>query len=422
MDQSSLLKEVASLTPDQASTKHAGRTPLLPDIGIVGFVPEAWDEVGVWMPRHHVLTRLAKYFHVLWAEPAKEWREHWLGQRPAREQLNGKEDFPPGFIRYRSEKWLPKFYRPALLGAVTAAKRVHRAEAILRQQGCKKIVFYLWRPEFAHVLDVASCDLSCYHIDDEYSFSASDQPLDNAEVQLIKRVDEVFIHSPALLERKGQFNSHTRYITNGVDYASFAAPHAEPLDMKEIPHPRLGYIGTIKTHLDLQLLYDLACRHPEWSLVMVGPRGYMGTDAQLEKKLAAFRNVYYLGSKSVDSVCAYPQHMDVCLLPYKVNDYTKYIYPLKLHEYLASGKPVVGSPIRSLESFGHVIGLAKTVDEWSAEIDAALSPQASAPHIVEQRRTVAREYDWNALVSKIAQTICERLGPATAKRFNEYEK
>jgi hypothetical protein len=109
--------------------------------------------------------------------------------------------------------------------------------------------------------------------------------------------------------------------------------------------------------------------------------------------------------------------MDVCLLPYVFNDYTRHIYPLKLHEYLAGGKPVVGTPIRSLESFGHVIALARTVSEWEESICAALSPTATQVDVVEERRMVAREHDWNALVKVIAQTICERLGQATAARF-----
>ena len=369
------------------------------------------------MSRHQVLTRLSQYFHVVWAEPAREWRDLWLGGGKQVDRSHRQELFPQGFVRYQPGQWLPQLYRPASLASWTAAERVRQAATLLRRRGCRTIVFYLWRPNFDYVLDSHSYDLSVYHIVDEYSFSPSEQPLDNREVQLIKRVDQVFIHSPALLDRKGHFNPHTLFVPNGVDYRAFATPQEEPADLKEIPHPRLGYVGHIKTQLDLRVLLELATRHVEWSFVFVGPKGYLGMDATLVDQLSALQNVHFLGNKPMEMVCAYPQHMDVCLLPYVFNDYTRHIYPLKLHEYLAGGKPVVATPIRSLESFGHVIALARNVNEWEESILAALSPTATQVDFVERRRMVAQEYDWNTLVKRIAQTICERLGQATAARF-----
>lgn len=389
--------------------------PLFPDIGVIAFVPEEWG--GTWLSRHQVLTRLAQYFHVVWAEPAREWRALWLGGGKPEDRSHRQEVFPQGFVLYQPGKWLPQFYRPASLASWTAAERVRRAAALLRRRGCGTIVLYLWRPSFDYVLDSGSYDLSCYHIVDEYSFSPSEQPLDNREVQLIKRVDQVFIHSPALLDRKGHFNPHTLFVPNGVDYRAFATPQAEPADLKEIPHPRLGYVGHIKTQLDFRVLLELATRHLEWSFVFVGPKGYLGMDATLVDQLSELQNVHFLGNKPMEIGCAYPQHMDVCLLPYVFNDYTRHIYPLKLHEYLASGRPVVGTPIQSLESFGHVIRLARTVDEWEAAVSASLKLEATSLQAVEARRVIAREFDWNILVRKVAETICDRLGLEQAKRY-----
>ena len=400
----------------QSGSPASRKAPALPDIGIVAFVPEEWG--GLWMPRHQVLTRLAKYFHVVWVDRARGWREHWLPGQSAIALCVDDAVYPPGFNRYRPGRWLPGLSRPASLAAWLAAQRVRAATALLRRQGCGKTVFYLWRPDFAHVLDAATCDLSCYHIDDEYSFSPIEQPLDQVEAELIRRVDQVFIHSPALLEKKGQINPHTLYTPNGVEYASFAAPHDEPADMRHIPHPRIGYIGNIKSQMDLRLLYELASQHPEWSLILVGPKGKLGDQAPFAEQLAAMRNVYFLGHKSVNLVSAYPQHMDVCVLPYKVNDYTKFIYPLKLHEYLAGGKPVVGTPIRSLLEFAHVIKLASTQGEWSRAVTESLAPDAISIDQVKKRRSIARQFDWETLVHDIARSICNRLGPPYKEQFN----
>ena len=390
--------------------------PLFPDIGVIAFVPEEWG--GPWMSRHQVLTRLSQYFHVVWAEPARGWRELGLGGGKPVDRSHRPEVFPQGFVLYQPEKWLPQFGRPAWLASWTAAERGRRAAALLRRRGCRTIVFYLWRPKFDYVLDSDAYDLSCYHIVDEYSFSPSEQPLDNREVQLLKRIDQVFIHSPALLDRKGHFNPHTLFVPNGVDYRAFATPQAEPADLKEIPHPRLGYVGNIKTQLDVRLLLGLATRHVEWSFVFVGPKGNLGMDATLVDQLSELQNVHFLGHKPIETACAYPQHMDVCLLPYKVNDYTKYIYPLKLHEYLAAGKPIVGTPIRSLLEFAHVIKLASTQDEWSRALTESLAPDAISIDQIEKRRAIARQFDWGTLVHTIARSMCDRLGPSYKGQYN----
>jgi glycosyltransferase involved in cell wall biosynthesis len=268
-------------------------------------------------------------------------------------------------------------------------------------------------------LDLIDHDLSCYYINDEYTFSAIEQPIDQREARLILGVDHVFIHSPALLEKKGKLNPRTTFIPNGVDYNAFATPCGEPADLQCIPHPRIGYVGRIKEQLDLVLLTDLARRHQEWSFVFVGPHDGIGNRLRELQQLSALSNVYLLGSKSVSLLPAYTQNLDVCMLCYELNGYTKFIYPLKLHEYLASGRPVVGSPIRSLQDFAHVITLASTPDEWSQAIQNSLSPDACSAEQVEARRRIARRYDWDRLVARIAQTLCGGLGSSYVERFAE---
>lgn len=389
--------------------------PLFPEVGVVAFVPEKWG--GPWLSRHQVLTRLSEYFHVVWAEPAKSWRELFRSRQVPVNRSQGSEFFPEGFSFYQPERWLPQFGRPAWLASSTAVERGRRAAGLLRHRGCKTIIFYLWRPYFDHVLEGDSYDLSCYHIVDEYSFSPSELPLTNREVQLIKRVDQVFIHSPALLERKGHFNPHTRFVPNGVNYRAFAAQQEEPDDLKEIPHPRFGYVGIIKTQLDFHLLLELASRHVEWSFVFVGPKGKLGADELLAERFSELPNVHFLGHKPIEVACAYPQHMDVCLLPYKVNDYTKYIYPLKLNEYLAGGKPIVGTSIRSLLDFAHVIKLASTQEDWSRALIESLAPHMVSNDEIQNRRNVAKQVDWEVLVHEIAGALCDRLGPSYTEQF-----
>ena len=107
----------------------------------------------------------------------------------------------------------------------------------------------------------------------------------------------------------------------------------------------------IKKQLDLELLYALARRHRPWSFVLVGPQKHHDDIGAFIRKLAGLPNVHFLGAKPVSELPSYTQHMDVCMLCYKVDDYTKFIYPLKLHESLATGLPCVGAPIRTFQEF-----------------------------------------------------------------------
>ena len=396
--------------------------PYLSDVGVIALVPDEWK--AHWLSRHQILIRLAKYFHIVWCTPATWWRQRewwqelclYSGQQ-VWDGANGAGS--PGLTIYHPEKWLPAVGRPHFLGCWTERQRLRRAQRLLLTRGCRKIILYLWRPEFESVLDLIDHDLSCYHVTDEYTFSEIEQPIEAREARLISRVDQMFLHSTAMLEKKGELNPQTTFIPNGVDYHAFATPCSEPADLQSIPHPRIGYIGRVKQQLDLALLTDLARRHREWSFVLVGAQDSISNHAILLQRLVQMPNVYLIGGKSVTVLPAYTQHMDVCMLCYKIDGYTKFIYPLKLHEYLASGRPVVGSPIPSLRDFAHIIRLALTTDEWSQSIQDSLSPAAYSADLIEARQRVARQHDWDRIVALIAQTLCNRLGPAYLDRFEK---
>lgn len=391
----------------------------MPEVGVIGLVPDEWG--WPWMARQQILTRLCRYFRVVWVDPPRGWREQWLPQEqqaPAA-RVEHPEEYP-GFTVYRPGKWLPQLYRPHALADFTAARRLKNAVGLLSEQGCKKIILYLWRPQFANALRFVKHDLSCYHIDDEYSFSEAEVPNGSEEMALIEQADEVIIHSEGLMEKKGGINPNTRLVPNGVDFDLFATPDQEPQDIQPIPHPRIGYVGMIKKQLDFDMLLKLARRHPEWSFVMVGARGYLGEETPTVDALSQLPNVWFLGKKSVRELPAYVQHLDVCTMCYKIDDYTKYIYPLKLHEYLASGRPVVATPIRSLQAFSGVIELADTEDEWSQAISKALANHEQSAQRIDERRRVAKQHDWDLIAFRVAEMFCERLGPEYVARLQRY--
>jgi glycosyltransferase involved in cell wall biosynthesis len=385
--------------------------PLCPEVGVLAL---PYHQFGSnWMTPHHLLTRLANYFHVVWLEPPTYWR-HKSRWRQRHEELEALcQNLPSGFHIEQPPRWLPDIYKPPALYYALERARIRRGwDALGRFTGGAKVL-YMWHPRFEQALKISHHDLSLYHIDDEYSFLPDPPPSDPQEERVIRAVDHVIVHSPLLMERKGRINPHTIFVPEGVDYGLYSTPVSEPPDIAAIPRPRIGYSGHLKKQLDWPLLKELAIRHSGWSFVFIGPSKLTGEDQIILSTMSQMKNVYLLGEKTVTELASYPQHFDVCLMPYIINGYTQNIYPLKLHEYLASGKPIVGKPIRSLLDFGHVIALATTPDEWSAALVKSLTAPLVSRNAVAARQAVARQYDWSELTYRIAETISNGLG----KRF-----
>jgi glycosyltransferase involved in cell wall biosynthesis len=383
------------------------RSPLFGEVGVIALVPDRWGPC--WQARHQIATRLACYFQVVWVDYPPAWQEsvRWVARRS---QVWQPAETPAGFQVYRSSARSPNLGRPAWLRRWLLRERLQKVHRLLRDRGCSKIVLYLWRPEFADSLNLVDHQLSVYHIDDEYSFSPMEREQDAAEAQLIRTVDQVFIHSQAMMEKKGKLNINTQLVPNGVDYQKYSTPAPEPAEFRSIPKPRVGYTGNLKRMLDWQLLLELSKMHPEWSFVLIGRMLPHVEVQEIHGELSRSRNIYVIGPQPSEVIPSYVQHLDVCIMPYKLDDYTKYIYPLKLHEYLASGNPVVGSPIASLQAFREVVLLANGSDEWSSMLTRALSSRENTSERRTTRQQVAAGYDWDLLVGKLAAILAQRLG------------
>jgi glycosyltransferase involved in cell wall biosynthesis len=165
----------------------------------------------------------------------------------------------------------------------------------------------------------------------------------------------------------------------------------------------------IKKQLDLGLMVRLVRARPKYSFVMVGPVMNVSGKEREVAELRQLSNVYWLGEKSADQLASYEQHFDVCVQCYEISDYTRYIYPLKLNEYLATGRPTISSPIDAVTGLGSVVSIAGSEAEWLAAIDQCLTAAFRTSAAAEARRAFARSNDWESLVNRIASLF--PLGP-----------
>ncbi len=410
--------------PFQGVSGEQLRVPYFEDVGVVVFPPAAW--CSPWgtsgaplMARssHQLMARLAAYFPIVWLNPPHERDGVW---RAARARLAGTDapapdTVPAGMHVAACPPWLPELHRPAWL---RAALRRRRLAAALRGFGPRppaRLALSLWRPEYAWAAGERPDALTLYHICDEYTFA--DHPSDDwqEERALIRAAGRVFVHSPGLMERKGHLNPATRLTPNGVDFDAFSRDWPEPGALAAIPRPRLGYTGALKKHLDFELLHEVATANPGWSLVLVGAaEPHPEIEAPLAR-LRALPNVHLLPPVASGAVPALVAHFDACMLPYRRMPYTDQIYPLKLHEYLAAGKPVLATSIRTVREFAPVVTVADTAAAWSAALRAPGTDVAAVRH----RQDVARQYDWRHPTLTIAREIVGALAP---ERLEEFER
>ena len=225
---------------------------------------------------------------------------------------------------------------------------------------------------FSRALAVSRTVYDC--MDELSNFKFAPPELVTLERELLATADVVFTGGHSIWEAKKDAHANIHPFPSSVDKSHFAVARTgqpEPADQAEIPHPRLGFYGVIDERLDVDLVAAVADAHPEWSLVIVGP--VVKIDPATLPRRA---NLHFLGGKSYDELPAYLAGWDVALMPFAINDATRFISPTKTPEYLAAGRPVVSTAIRDVaRHWGETPGVivADEADAFITGCEKALS-------------------------------------------------
>lgn len=222
------------------------------------------------------------------------------------------------------------------------------------------------------------------------------------EAQLMRQADVVVANSAYLGDYARQHTPRAYDIGQGCVLAMYRAEDEspEPADLAGVAEPRILYTGFLTgIRLDLDLLLTIARRHPDRSLVLVGPED----ETFRRSALHGLPNVHFLGSKRPEELAAYLRHCDVCINPQAVNAATVGNYPLKIDEYLAMGKPVVATATRTMELFADHVYLATGPDHWLALLDRALAK--AGPSTAQARVAFARSHTWAASAAALYRAL-----------------
>jgi len=321
-----------------------------------------WD--FVWQRPQHVMTRLGTRRDVLFVE------EPIVHEGPPRLAI---EQVAHGVRVAR-----PHLVEP---GPAFSAKQqptlVYLLRDFLRTEKWSPHAAWLYTPMAVRIARALEPQVIVYDCMDQLAnFRSAPLELAEREDELLLHADVVLTGGPSLYREKSRRHRFVRCFPSSVDTAQFAKASraAPPADQAALPSPRLGYYGVIDERLDLDIVAALADAHPEWSIVMVGPVVKIDP-ASLPKR----KNLHWLGQRPYEQLPSYAGSLDVCLMPFAINDATKFISPTKVLEYMAADRPIVSTPIADVaEPYGEIVGIAGDAAGFVAACERALAETDAA--------------------------------------------
>jgi len=209
-----------------------------------------------------------------------------------------------------------------------------------------------------------------YCVDDLSRWPGLDKvSLELMERELVERVDEVIAVSDYLVRRMKSLGRSSHLLTHGVDPEFWLEPRGEaPAFLQGLAHPLVVFWGVIDQRLDVEWLKALNGLLKTGTVVLVGPEN------NPPREIRDLGRVYMSGALGLEALPWVAAMANVLIMPYAISPATRAMQPLKLKEYLATGKPVVSSCIPAVE-------------EWRDACDVESSPEAFAAKVVHRTRS-----------------------------------
>jgi glycosyltransferase involved in cell wall biosynthesis len=244
--------------------------------------------------------------------------------------------------------------------------------------------------------------LSVYYCVDDYAAlpGVDAERVREMDLDMSRRAGLIFAVSRHLESQKRPLNPNVVYSPHGVDANLFGramSDDAVPEPARSWPRPVIGYFGVLDGRFDVDLLEQLAVRRPDWTFAFVGRAA---TDL---RSLPTLPNIRLQPPVPYETLPDWARAFDVCLMPYRSGAFAQAANPLKLREYLATGRPVVSTPMPEAAPFAQHILLAEGADAFVRQIEVALSEEVAAQR--PARLAAVQQITWDARVEEICRTI-----------------
>lgn len=388
---------------------------------------------------------VAKKYPVLFVEPPLTWRD-WLGGG-RRVNIFQKEGnlrtvpntqltifTPTATLPYSVRLPFPRFIKNFILKHNSASIARQAMQVFHKLYPQKEKPDILWGTIFHHAefLKIIPANYKLAIIDDNFPLSpvfskAQQKEVTRMERRLIRCAQAIFTTSRTLFEEKRKINPIAYMLENGVSELFLpenrsrltpfedAAPATEREivgQIRNLPHPRIGYVGAVNIRLKMPLIQEILNLPDSYHTIFVGnvddsfPRSLF---EQLKKK----SNVHFYPFVSHALIPSLLEQFDALLLPFEETPFSRFINPLKLSEYLTSGKPIIPTPlpevVRIVSQPEGLLYFANTPEEFRATISRAIDE--NNPRLCEERINLARTRTWEqtsremiALVDNLLKT------------------
>jgi glycosyltransferase involved in cell wall biosynthesis len=270
----------------------------------------------------------------------------------------------------------------------------------------EKPVVWFYTPMALPLLQSFEPSLVVYDCMDELAaFKNAPKQLLQRESALLNIADLCFTGGPSLYQSKRERHPNAHCFSSSVDAKHFRQAqdrsYSHP-DQEHIAHPRLGFYGVIDERFDTDLIKQVAAARPDWQIVLVGPVVKIA-----EADLPKADNIHYMGQRTYEELPKFLAGWDVCLLPFALNESTKFISPTKVLEYMAAELPSVSTPITDVKvPYGDVVAIAETPEEFIAACERMLNATAEQKAaLVERMRAVVAGTSWDNTAAKMHQLI-----------------
>jgi glycosyltransferase involved in cell wall biosynthesis len=353
----------------------------------------------VWQRPQHLLSRAAEEYDTIFieepvfkpnVEPHLEWGVDNSGVRI------GVPTLPDG----------------CTASAVTILQRRLLNDFLSGRRPTGKLLTWYYTPMALPFTGHLAADVCIYDNMDELSaFRGAPPRLIALERQLFERADVVFTGGQSLYEAKRSRHHNIHPVPSSIDASHFRRARqkpTEPSDQASIKHPRFGFFGVIDERLDCRLLADAAAIMPDWQFVMIGPVVKIDP-ATLPRR----SNIHWLGGKSYNDLPRYLAGWDVGIMPFALNESTRYISPTKTPEFLAAGIPVVSTAITDVvKPYGELglVEIANTPEELVSKSQQLLTrPRTSWLGQVDTHlASMSWDYTWLKIKSEIEKVLAQR--------------
>ena len=388
--------------------------------------PSSWDKPGIRYRRHQfakLLKGQQDTDDVVWAYPVSaSFRipRSFIKARHELEKNSCKHVNEDGVKECAIPDYLPGRYMQYRFGA--GKRWLDNLKKLLKKSNAKLVLWYTY-PNFPYLTTLVDWDIIVYDCSDlwiepsggsrsnAFSSRVAKSLIESAEKKIIENSNIVFASSDYLAERIERVSGRQAVtIENGVDYSYFQKAHSKTENVLEnIPGLKLGYVGALRSKIDLSLMEELACFDHNWSIVLIGPNCL--NESSYFERLVQKDNVFWTGEVDPSIIPDYIKALDVGLLPYRDLEYNKAVFPIKFYEYLSQGIPVVGCGLPSTEKYSeNGIYLHVDRDYFPQACKKVLSwPTGEQDVYVSRRIKLAQEATWenklNYILDKISDSI-----------------